>query len=89
MELESLTYHESASASKQEPPPLSRPAAEPKQIKLHSQWYQRTDDIARQKHARPKSSHIWGEGKGFAIVHETTAVDKDTNEDTNPYGHRA
>ena len=34
-ELESLIYHESASAFKQELPPLLYPVAEPKQIKLY------------------------------------------------------
>ncbi len=66
---ESLTYHKSKSESEPEPP-LLRPAAEPKRIGLHGQWYRRTDEIAGQKRGKKKSSHIWGKGKGFAIIHE-------------------
>ena len=73
VEPESLTYHESESESEPEPLLLC-PVTEPKQIELHSQWYQRTDEIAGQKCGKKKSSHIWGKGKGFAIVHETTGV---------------
>ena len=39
VEPESLTYYESTSASEREPLPPSHPVAEPKRIKLHSQWY--------------------------------------------------
>src|SRR5277367_2475038 len=47
VEPESLTYRESESESEPEPP-LLRPAAEPKRIELHGQWYRRTDEIAGQ-----------------------------------------
>ena len=73
IDLEALTYHESESKSEPEPLPL-RPAVTPKQIELSGQWYQRTDEIAGQKRGKKKSLHIWGDGKGFTIVHETTGV---------------
>lgn len=70
IDLESLTYHESESES--EPAPLpSRPAY---RIKLNEQWYRRVDDIASRRRSKKKSSHIWGKGKGFAMVHEATGV---------------
>ena len=73
IDLESLTYHESESESEPEPL-LSRPAAEPKRIELDGQWYRRIDEIAGRRRGKKKSSHIWGEGKGFAMVHEATGV---------------
>jgi hypothetical protein len=72
-EPESLTYHESESEAEPEPLP-SPPAVEPKRIELSGQWYRKVNDVAGQRRGKKKSSHIWGDGKGFAIVHETTGV---------------
>jgi hypothetical protein len=63
---ESLTYHEVESDSEPEVPAEALP--EPAQILLHGQRYYKVADVAGQRRGKKKSSHIWGEGKGFAIV---------------------
>ena len=73
VEPEPLTYHESESESKQEPLP-SRQSDKPIRIKLHGQWYCKVTDLTGQRRGKKKFLHIWGDGKGFAIVHEVTGT---------------
>jgi len=74
IDLESLTYYKSESKSLPEPLPLLPLAAKPKQIKLYRQWYQQVNKIASQRRGKKRSSHIWGKGKGFVMVHETIGI---------------
>jgi len=69
---EPFTYHEVESSLDPEPP--LRQASAQTRIKIHGQWYRRSDDIAQKGKARTKSSHIWGEGKGYIIIHKATGV---------------
>jgi len=73
VEAEPLTYHEPESEPEQEPLPPRR-SNEPIRIKLHGQWYRKVADLAGQRRGKKKSSHIWDDGKGFAIVHEVTGT---------------
>jgi len=74
IEPEPLTYHESDPNPDSELELIETPAAEPSRIKLHGEWYRKASDIAGQRRGKKRSSHIWGDKKGFAIVHETSAV---------------
>jgi hypothetical protein len=69
---EPLTYHEVESDS--EPEPQQSRGPEQPRFEVHGQWYRRCEDLASKKKPRTKSSHIWGEGKGYAIVHEASGV---------------
>ena len=69
---EPLTYHEVESNS--DPEPLPRQASTQTRIKIHGQWYRRSDKVAQKTKTRTKSSHIWDEGKGYTIIHKATGV---------------
>jgi len=69
---ESLTYHEVESDSEPEAPAEALP--ELARIKLYGQRYYKVTDVAGQRRGKKKSSHIWGKGKGFAIVQESTST---------------
>ena len=69
---ESLTYHEVESDSELEALAEAPVEAllEPARILLHRQQYYKVTNIAGQRRGKKKSLHIWGEGKGYAIVQE-------------------
>ena len=67
-----LTYHEVKSNLDLEPPP--RQASTQTRIEIYGQWYRRSDEVAQKAKACTKSLHIWGEGKGYTIIHEAIGV---------------
>ena len=69
---EPLTYREVESNSDPEPPP--RQASTQTRVEIHGQWYRRSNKVAQKAKACIKSLHIWGEGKGYIIIHKATGV---------------
>ena len=67
---EPLTYHEVE--SNLDPDPPLRQASTQTRIKIHGQWYRCSNEVAQKAKACIKSSHIWGEGKGYTIIYEAT-----------------
>ncbi len=70
--VESLTYYKVKLDSK--PEVLAKALPKPAQILLHRQQYYKVTNITSQRHGKKKSSHIWGEGKGFMIIQESTST---------------
>ncbi len=69
---EPLIYREVESNSDPEPPP--RQASTQTRVEIHGQWYRRSNKVAQKAKACIKSLHIWGEGKGYIIIHKATGV---------------
>ena len=67
-----LTYYKIKSNSD---PKLSlRQAFTQTRIKIHSQWYKYSNKVAQKAKAHTKSSHIWGKGKRYTIIHKATGI---------------